>query len=254
MTNLQLLLSRPGVKWIMLVNLILFPIGFMLGGENFSAVGLIPAAFMAKLGSFNLFACFADLIRFQFFHAGFWHIFINLLFLFTVGMALEANLGLRRFLILYMASGIVAGLAYALFAPLLPAGNLAYFGVKAVEKCLQYGAAPGAALEKCLQSGIPLIGASGAIAGLMGAVLVITREQPIYDVPVLNFTLKAKHFIFAWLSLQIFTAIYLLSHSNPAAGEAIVHLCGLAAGFAIARHWDSRMTDTASTTPGSGID
>ncbi len=247
MTNLQSLLSRSGVKWILIANLIAFPIGFVIGGEHFNTVGLIPGPFMAKLGSLNLIGCFADLIRYQFFHIGFTHIFMNMLFLMAVGLSLETSLGCWHFLLLYVATGIIAGLAFVLVSPHLPlmvtSGAISDL---ALEKCLQFSASAGIALEKCLQSGMPLIGSSGAIAGLMGAALVITREQPMLDLPILNFTIKAKHFIVAWLLWQIH--LLYAAIGNPQAAEFVVHISGLAAGFAIARYWKSRMTDTASPT------
>lgn len=74
-------------------------------------------------------------------HSGFWHIGLNMLALWFMGRSLEPLLGRVRFLVLYLLSAIGGSVAVALLAP-----------------------------------NVPVVGASGAIFGLFGALLVIGRH------------------------------------------------------------------------------
>lgn len=80
----------------------------------------------------NLFTC-------MFMHSGFFHLFGNMLFLFLAGCAIEDAWGRPLYLVFYLASGLLATGAHQVIYP---------------------------------HSAAPLVGASGAIAGLMGAFLV----------------------------------------------------------------------------------
>jgi membrane associated rhomboid family serine protease len=79
------------------------------------------------------------LITAQFLHAGFLHVAGNMLYLWIFGNNLEEQLGRIRFVIFYLTCGVLASLAQWYFAPM---------------------------------SGIPSLGASGAIAGVMGAYIL----------------------------------------------------------------------------------
>jgi membrane associated rhomboid family serine protease len=82
---------------------------------------------------------FATLVTSQFLHAGFAHLVGNMLFLWIFGNNVEEALGHVKFLIFYIACGVLAGLAQWFFS---------------------------------MESGIPSLGASGAIAGVLGAYIL----------------------------------------------------------------------------------
>ena len=90
--------------------------------------GYIPA----KLNLFKLLIS-------MFLHAGFFHVFGNMLYLWIVGCNMEDDWGWPRFLGLYLLSGVAAGIFHTVFTP-----NMS----------------------------TPCIGASGAVAGIMGAFLI----------------------------------------------------------------------------------
>lgn len=73
-------------------------------------------------------------ITYQFSHMNLWHLFSNMLFLFLIGYSLEATLGAFGFILLYLCSGIAGGLFYLFFNP---------------------------------NTLIPMVGASGAVSGLI---------------------------------------------------------------------------------------
>jgi membrane associated rhomboid family serine protease len=80
-----------------------------------------------------------SLVTYMFLHAGFQHLVTNMFVLFTVGRAIEKEVGTGRFSLIYLGSGVLGGLAHAAVNP---------------------------------QSSVPVVGASGAIFGLI-AVLVL---------------------------------------------------------------------------------
>ena len=83
-------------------------------------------------------------VTFQFLHAGFWHIALNMLGLYLLGVPLEREWGSRRFTWFYLSCGVAAGIAYVLI-----------------------GAAFG------LPRGAPIIGASGGVYGIVLACAVL---------------------------------------------------------------------------------
>jgi membrane associated rhomboid family serine protease len=141
-----------------------------------------------------------------FFHEGFWHLFGNMLFLFLAGCAIEDLWGRPLFLGFYLLSGVAATLTHDLKFP---------------------------------SSAIPIIGASGAIAGLMGAFLVRlarTKIRLFYFIWVFRIwtgTFEAPAFIMLplWFLQQIFYAMI----SNESAGVAFwAHIGGFAFGAVFA--------------------
>ncbi len=87
-----------------------------------------------------------SLITHQFLHAGTMHLIGNMFFLIICGFAVEASLGHRNFLIFYLITGVGAGLAQVLMD---------------------------------LNSSVPLVGASGAVSGVMAMYLGIFRMKKI---------------------------------------------------------------------------
>jgi membrane associated rhomboid family serine protease len=94
-------------------------------------------SFMRDGTSIGAFTTFTSM----FMHADFWHLFGNMIFLWTFGRRVEDACGAWRFLLYYLAAGMVANLGSVVLNP--------------------------------SNSDIPSIGASGAISGVMGAYLVL---------------------------------------------------------------------------------
>ena len=111
----------------------------------------------------------------QFLHADWLHLIFNMLFLWVFGNNIEDRLGRIRFLPFYLLCGALAGLAQALADP---------------------------------DSPVPLIGASGAIAGVLGAYLVLYPRVRVWTVVLPFFFLPFK--IPAWLWLVIYFALQFL--------------------------------------------
>ena len=146
---------------------------------------------------------FLTLVTSQFLHGGFMHLAGNMLFLFVFGDNMEDEMGALPFLGFYLASGVAAALA-------------------------QYAGAP--------MSPIPMVGASGAIAGVMGGYLLLFPRARV-DVLVI-FVIFFKVFpIPAWIVLGIWFVIQVASGVGTPAdvgGVAfLAHAGGFVAGLAM---------------------
>jgi membrane associated rhomboid family serine protease len=125
------------------------------------------------------FPAWITLITSQFLHGGFLHIAGNMLFLWIFGNNVEDKLGHIRFIVFYLACGVIAGLAQWFFS--------AY-------------------------SVIPSLGASGAIAGVMGAyILRFPRAEILTLVPLgivfWTFRVPAFFFLGFWFVQQAFYSV-----------------------------------------------
>ncbi|WP_196260679.1 rhomboid family intramembrane serine protease [Pelagibacterium limicola] len=137
------------------------------------------------------------LLSYMFLHADFFHLLSNMLFLWVFGDNVEDALGHLRYLVFYLLCGVLAGLAHLYFNP------------------DSYG---------------PLIGASGAVAGVMGAYLVLYPNVRVF---VLNklivmfpIALPAWLVLSLWIVVQLFYAA--LGQEDGVAWWA--HIGGVAAG------------------------
>ncbi|WP_368188359.1 rhomboid family intramembrane serine protease [Aestuariibius sp. HNIBRBA575] len=141
------------------------------------------------------------LITSMFLHAGFMHLAGNMLFLWIYGDNMEDELGHFGFLAFYLTAGIGAGLA-------------------------QYAASP--------TSPVPMVGASGAIAGVMGGYLLLFPKAKI-DVLVIFIIIFKIFPIPAWIVLGVWFGLQLLNGlgSDVAGGGVayMAHLGGFIAGL-----------------------
>ena len=141
----------------------------------------------------------------MFLHAGWLHILSNMWFLWIFGDNIEDILGRFKFLALYLGSGLAAGLTHVLMNA---------------------------------DSRIPTIGASGAVAGIMGAYMVkFPRSRILTLVPVFVFLttieLPAALILVYWLVIQFFSGIGSVTHSQFAQGGVawFAHVGGFLAGL-----------------------
>jgi membrane associated rhomboid family serine protease len=142
------------------------------------------------------------LLTSMFMHAGWLHLLGNMLFLWLSGGSLEDRWGRLLFLILYLVSGVVATLAHAVMNP---------------------------------HSHLPLVGASGAIAGLMGAFLIrltTARIRFFYWIFFFRGTFAAP----AWVMLPLWLLEQLLMARTGTAGGVAVwaHIGGFVFGAVVA--------------------
>jgi membrane associated rhomboid family serine protease len=156
----------------------------------------------------------------MFVHSGPMHVIGNMVYLFVFGPVVEDRIGRVRFLALYLATGLAAAYAHALTDP---AGT------------------------------IPMVGASGAISGVLGAYLVVQFRSRVTSlvfgvVPMRlpGWALVGSYFAFQYL-------LYVTTSNAPGAGSSVAYaahvygfIAGVIAGLAVYRlRWRSgtRLSD-----------
>jgi membrane associated rhomboid family serine protease len=195
-------IARPYVNYsIIALNVLAFLIS---GGFDSYAVqntaygyGLIPSL-ISNTGPDQVQSVpeFATFITHAFLHADWLHLGGNMLFLWVFGDNIEDAMGHARYLAFYLACDVLAGLTYCLMAP---------------------------------TSSAPLIGASGAVAGIVGAYLVLHPRVKVF-VLFLNripLRLSAMWVLGAWALFQVFNVV-VATEGDPVAWWA--HIGGLIAG------------------------
>jgi membrane associated rhomboid family serine protease len=139
----------------------------------------------------------------MFLHEGWLHLLGNMLYLWIFGDNVEDSLGHAGFLVFYLFCGAVAALGQVAISPL---------------------------------STLPLIGASGAIAGVMGAYFVIYPHSRVLTIVFLVFFLDmieipAIFFLGIWFVKELFNGVGSLGTSDTLGGVAVwAHIAGFAAG------------------------
>jgi membrane associated rhomboid family serine protease len=144
------------------------------------------------------------LITSMFMHGGWFHILGNLWFLSVFGDNVEDSMGPIRFILFYLACGIVAALAHVASSP---------------------------------HSTVPVVGASGAIGGVMGAYAALYPRAPVHMLVTLGFfftriVVPAYLMLGYWFLLQLLGGIPALQ--GEGGGVAFwAHVGGFAAGIAL---------------------
>lgn len=149
------------------------------------------------------------LLTSQFLHGGWMHLLGNMLYLWIFGDNVEDVLGHLPYLLFYLACGVIAGLAQVFVDP---------------------------------GSTVPSLGASGAIAGVLGAYLVMFPHARVNTLIFLGifffFTrLTAILVIGFWIVLQFFSGFAEITHRSAQTGDGGVaywaHIGGFIAGFVV---------------------
>ncbi|MBN2039733.1 MAG: rhomboid family intramembrane serine protease [Spirochaetes bacterium] len=194
--------SRTAVITILLIlaNIAVFAYQ-IFGKEGYvnitNQIGLIPSELMTgkNLSTSTWTSPYLTVISYMFLHGGVMHLLFNMLFLWIFGNNVEDRMSPFKFLIFYLITGAVSGVIFAVSTP----------GMNA-----------------------PLVGASGAISGILGAYILMF---PFAQLRVLFFIFRIKMpaviFIVIWFVMQIFGVLDTKSGSNVAWSA---HISGFAAG------------------------
>lgn len=200
------------VPWVTLgliaANIAVFVYEFTLGAQELDMLwtswSIVPARLLADPFSLREIA---TVFSSMFMHAGWVHLIGNLLYLWIFGNNIEDRLGPLRYIAFYLVSGIAAAAA-------------------------QIVAAPG--------STVPMLGASGAIAGVLGGYLLLYPGASIVTIiPVIFFIevarVPAYLVIGFWFVLQLGSGLVSLDGAATTGGTAwFAHIGGFVAGFVLA--------------------
>lgn len=181
----------PAVRYLLIGTVAAF---LVQGMADRLTGGAFTAVFSLSLSGFLSLMLWQP-VTYLFLHGGFWHLILNMLGLFFFGPETERAIGMRRFLVLYFACGILAGVGWVLIS--------------------------GAPASHCL-------GASGAIFGVLGAFAGLFPQKPVtllvfFVIPV---SLRARTLA---LILGLFSLLAIISQPGQIAYAA--HLVGGLAGY-----------------------
>jgi membrane associated rhomboid family serine protease len=179
------------------------------GGEPFIREwALVPAEITAGQGWVTVFTA-------MFLHAGWEHIIGNMVFLWAFGPPIEDAMGRGRYLVFYLLGGLVATVA-------------------------QIAASP--------DSTIPNLGASGAIAAVMGAFLITYPRDQIRTLVFFGWFISlrlvpAMVLVGFWFLIQLFSEIGALATVETGGVAYAAHIGGFMAGLITARLFESARLD-----------
>ena len=197
------------VRLLLAVNVFLFYVELRQGSALDAFIyrfGIVPSSWLG-LSSGDALAwppLFITLVSSQFLHGGFLHLASNMLYLWIFGDNVEDRLGHARFLLLYLGSGVVAAVAQILVSP---------------------------------NSAVPMVGASGAIAGVLGAYLLMFPSARVVTLVPLGFFLEmieipAFLFLGLWFLLQWVEGLTTIGQVADVGGVAFwAHIGGFVSGM-----------------------
>lgn len=177
------------------LNVLVFLLEMSAGDAFVIQWSFVPTRFLA-----NPAGEFITIFTSMFMHAGTLHIFGNMLYLYIFGDNVEDNFGPVKYLIFYLLSGIAATFAQLFFS---------------------------------LNSDIPNLGASGAIAGVLGAYLVMFPRGRI-NVLMGRIVTKTSALVAIglWFLLQLFSGVGSIGATADTGGVAyMAHIGGFIAGL-----------------------
>jgi len=171
--------------------------------------GLVPARFFSS--EYQPFATFT-IFTSMFMHGGLGHLFGNMLYLYIFGDNIEYTLGHVRYLFFYLTAGVAAALLQAFLVP---------------------------------HSTVPMVGASGAISGVLGAYLLKFPRNRISILIFIFFFIDIIHVpavivLSLWFIFQLFNGWLSFMPGLQGGVAWFAHIGGFAAGFTLVKFFEPR--------------
>ncbi len=205
MIPLRALLRRQSTPFMTLLIIVINVFCFLIETVQ---PGYMQSAFIAHYALIPDHLRPFSLVTSMFLHGGWLHLIGNMWFLWVFGSHVEDALGSARFAVFYMVSGIVSG---------------------TVQLLLNFG------------SPVPTIGASGAIAGVMGAFLILYPRARVVTlifiiVFITTIELPAAFMLIYWFAIQLISGLTSFSSFTDQGGVAwFAHVGGFLAGILIVK-------------------
>ena len=197
----------PVVNYLLIAaNILVFVLMWLAGPYQESLVyqfAMIPANLTTGLNLGDI----TDIFTGMFMHAGILHLGGNMLYLWIFGDNVEDSMGSVKYLAFYLVGGVVASLTHILTNP---------------------------------GSQIPSVGASGAIAAVLGAYLVLYPQSRVLTIIPLGFFLRmtlvpASIVLGLWFVLQLFSGFLALGGPDVGGVAFWAHIGGFVAGVVMAK-------------------
>ncbi|MBI4386092.1 MAG: rhomboid family intramembrane serine protease [Elusimicrobia bacterium] len=181
----------PAIRALLITNIAAFCLSWFVGAQMVDLFGLVPRHFWHNRW---VWQC----VSYLFIHGSFMHLLINVFCLWMFALPVEAQWGSRDFLKYYFLCGVGSGLISAAIHP---------------------------------ASGVPIVGASGAIYGLLVAFAMLNPDAVVYL--YFFFPLKARDMAILVGFLEFFAGA---SSSSPGIAR-FTHLSGMVLGYLTIRWW-----------------
>jgi membrane associated rhomboid family serine protease len=181
----------------------------LIAGE---LTGMVPPGTAIELG--EGLECVTDpgpqlshLVTSMFLHGGWMHLLGNMWFLYLFGNNIEDSMGRGRFLVFYLTCGLVAALLQVFLSP---------------------------------ASAVPMVGASGAISGVMGGYLLLYPRVRVFTlVPIgfffMNMALPAWTMLLYWFVLQLLGGVTIVAGARGGGVAFWAHVGGFVAGLVLVK-------------------
>ncbi|MCK4689318.1 MAG: rhomboid family intramembrane serine protease [Candidatus Marinimicrobia bacterium] len=191
--NIRPRLFKGAIRNIIIINVAVFIVMYLLPVEKFFilTLGIVPKFVWSR-------GFIWQPLTYLFIHGGFWHIFWNMFVLWMFGMEIENYWGKKEFYKYYFLTGIGSGLITLLFG---------------------------------LNSTIPVVGASGAIYGILVAFAMMFPNRYLYLYFLIP--IKAKYFVI-FIAVVTFFSTFAPGTSNI---SHLTHLGGFLIGFVYLKRW-----------------
>jgi len=173
-----------------------------------------------------------QVVTYMFMHGGFMHILFNMIGLFTIGPILENTMGSKRFFNYYFICGIGA-LLLQMIVQAIEVHNLT-----GAFMAQNLGIADPASLEK-LEAiyYAPVLGASGAIFGILVGFAMLYPDMELMIIPI-PIPIKAKYFAIGYIVIELFSGVNPMQTNDGVAHFA--HIGGALVGFILIKIWGLR--------------
>lgn len=193
----------PYVTWTLIaINIVVF-LGYVQLFSDYRALNAFFFDYAAIPARISNGDGFTTLLTSMFLHGGWMHLIGNMLFLFIFGDNVEDEMGHVPYLLFYLGTGMIAGLVHVAAAP---------------------------------YSTIPTVGASGAIAGVMGSYLLLFPKARV-DILLILIIIFRVFPIPAWIMLAVWFALQFFGGlgANPDEGGVAywAHAGGFIAGVVL---------------------
>ena len=198
------------------LNILVFLFEISLGDKMNAFIyhfGLIPADVFSTSAGIGLAERITPFFSSMFIHGGWLHIIGNVLFLYIFGDNVESLMCHFKYLLFYLICGFLAALFHII-------SNVG--------------------------SPVPMVGASGAISGVLGAYITFYPKSRILTLVPIFFFIQLIHipaavFIFVWFIIQFISGVGTLGAASESGGVAFwAHIGGFVAGLILARFFDDK--------------
>ncbi len=221
----------PVVKNLLIINVI-----FFIATLVFENMGIQLAYYLGAFYFNSPYFRVWQPITYMFMHGGWAHIFFNMFALYMFGPAIEYYMGSKRFFNYYFITGLGALALQMLVQAFEVHGILGSF---IFDQAIQYNIAPEGVQKIRAIYSEPMVGASGALFGVLVAFGVLYAETSLY-IMLIPIPVKAKYAVIGYIVIELYLGL------NQHPGDSVAHfahLGGALVGYILLKIWRLQNTN-----------